>query len=251
VPDDPRPSAPLPPAHPPQAGRLPDIFDLTFLTDVPDVTELILVRHGQQAIRHDRPVPVGELIDPQLSPIGRRQAQLVGERFSTERVDVVYTSPLQRAYDTAMEIARHHRLDPIVVADLREVELYRDIPPGQSVTEAIGHQLVLAMRERMRMERSWDVYPLSESSFEFRKRTVNAIEGILATHPGQRIVIACHGGVINAYIAHHLRIKEDMFFRPAHTSVNVMVAGHGVRALRSLNDLHHLAVPGEFGLATY
>ena len=91
-------------------------------------------------------------------------------------------------------------------------------------------------------ERSWDVYPYSESSAEFRKRTVNAIEAIVATHEGQRVVIACHGGVINAYIGHHLGIREDMFFRPAHTAVNVVFAGqHGVRALQSLGDVHHLA----------
>jgi hypothetical protein len=65
------------------------------------------------------------------------------------------------------------------------------------------------------------------------------------------VVIACHGGVINAYVAHHLGIREDMFFRPGHTAVNVVAAGHGVRALRSLNDLHHLSVPGEYGLTTY
>ena len=68
------------------------------------------------------------------------------------------------------------------------------------------------------------MYPYSESSFDFRKRTVNAIEAILATHEGHRVVIACHGGVINAYLAHLLKLDEDMFFHPAHTAVNVVLA---------------------------
>ena len=90
-------------------------------------------------------------------------------------------------------------------------------------------------------EKSWDVYPYSESSFDFRKRTVNAIEAIVASNEGRRVVVACHGGVINAYVAHHLGIREDMFFRPAHTAVNVVFAGHhGVRALQTLGDVHHL-----------
>jgi broad specificity phosphatase PhoE len=106
------------------------------------------------------------------------------------------------------------------------------------------------VRERMMVERRWDVYPYSESSAEFRKRVVNAIEGIAASHEGERVVVACHGGVINVYLAHHLGIDYDMFFRPAHTSINVVLAGHhGVRALRTLGDVHHLA--GEPDLVTY
>jgi len=232
-------------------GRIPDVFDQTFLTDVEDVTELILVRHGQQAWRYARGGPVGDTIDPPLSDVGRRQAELVGLRFSTERVDVVYASPLQRAYDTGYQIARHHGLTPVVIEDLREVELYRDIPPDKSVIDTLGEQLVLGVRERMRRERSWDVYPLSESSFDFRKRTVNAIEGIVAVNPAKRVVVACHGGVINAYIAHLLGIREDMFFRPAHTSVHVVLAANGVRSLRSLNDVHHLHHPHEAKLITH
>jgi broad specificity phosphatase PhoE len=92
-------------------------------------------------------------------------------------------------------------------------------------------------------ERKWDVYPLSESSFEFRKRTVNAVEAIIAANEGKRVVIACHGGVINAYIGHIIGTELDMFFRPAHASVHVMYAGAGgIRALQSLNDVAHLLV---------
>src|SRR5205085_1259244 len=105
------------------------------------------------------------------------------------------------------------------------------------------------IRERMISERRWDVFPYSESSFEFRKRTVNAIEAIVAGNRGRRIVVACHGGVINSYIGHVLGVSEDMLFRPAHTAVNVVLAGTRVRALQSLGDVHHLV--GETGLVTH
>ena len=169
----------------------------------------------------------------------------------TERVDVVYTSNLQRAQSTGFEIARWHGLEPVPMADLREVEVFRDIPPEMSVEQYLGTSLFLGVRERMIAEKRWDVYPYSEASAEFRKRTVNAIEGIVATNEAKRVVIACHGGVINAYLAHHLGIDYDMFFRPAHTAVNVVRAGHhGVRALHSLGDVNHLIGEGD-ELLTY
>lgn len=234
-------------------GRVPSVFDYgsyAFLTGVQPVTELCLVRHGQQAIPGGQG-PFGDAIDPPLSEIGLRQADLVGQRFANERVDAVYSSTLLRAYTTGSEIARRHGLEPVRMADLREVEVFRDIPPEMSVEQYLGTPLFLGVRERMIFEKRWDVYPYSEASAEFRKRTVNAIEGIVATNEAKRVVIACHGGVINAYLAHHLGIDYDMFFRPAHTAVNVIRAGHnGVRSLHSLGDVHHLIGEGD-DLLTY
>lgn len=221
--------------------RTPGSLDIAFLSNVEDVTELLLVRHGQQDF--DPAGPVAQLLDPPLSTLGQQQARLVGEHLSTQRIDVVYASPLKRASATGQEIARHHRLDPIILEDLREVGIFEQIPPDRTPLEVIGRLGLSGLRQRMVDEKSWDVYPLSESSFAFRKRVINVIEGIIATHPNQRIAIACHGGVINAYIGHVIGSKYDMFFRPAHTSINVVGAGGGIRALFRLNEASHLETP--------
>lgn len=224
--------------------RQPTIFNDAFLAGVEDVTQLIFVRHGEQDIDRTQPRPRGENVDPPLSDRGRRQVQLVGERFSTQRIDAVYVSPLQRARDTGFEIARHHRIEPVVVPDLREVEVYRDIPGDRTVVDVLGRPLVLGVQTRMFQEKRWDVYPHSESSYDFRKRTINAVEGIIAENEGKRVVVACHGGVINSYLAHIIGSPYDMFFMPAHASVHVVAAApNGVRALHSLNDIHHLLHP--------
>lgn len=218
--------------------RIPGAFDVAFLSNTEDVTELLLVRHGQQA--YDPAGPVREMFDPPLSTLGEQQARLVGERLSTERIDAVYASPLARALDTGRQIARHHRLEPVVLDDLREVGIYEQIPPEKTAIDVLGRQVLAGVRERMIAEKSWDVYPLSESSASLRKRVINVIEGIVATHRNERVVVACHGGVINAYIGHIIGSKYDMFFRPAHTSINVVGAGGSLRALFRLNDVQHL-----------
>jgi broad specificity phosphatase PhoE len=218
--------------------RIPGPFDIAFLSGREDITELLLIRHGQQAITEN--MSVGEFTDPPLSELGESQARLVGLRFSTERIDHVYASPLKRALETGIQIARHHRLQPVVIDDLQEVGIFRDLPHDKTPLEAIGRYPLMGTRQRMVQEKSWDVYPFSESSYAFRKRVINSIEGIIASHPGERVAIACHGGVINAYIGHVIGSKYDMFFRPAHTSVSVVGAAEGIRALYSLNDITHL-----------
>lgn len=218
--------------------RLPGAFDVAFLSDREDATQLLLIRHGQQDF--DPGGPVSQLLNPPLSELGRSQARLVGMALSTERINAIYASPLERALETGREIARHHEMDAVIVPDLEEVGIFRDIPPDQTPLDYIGRQALAGIRQRMIVEKSWDVYPYSESGFEFRKRVINAIEGIIATHPNERVVIACHGGVINAYVGHIIGSRFDMFFRPAHTSVNIVWAAEGVRALQRLNDVTHL-----------
>lgn len=230
-------------------GRAPWVFDQAFLTGVEEeVTEVLLIRHAQQDVDFER--AVGDVVDPPLSEHGRQQAGLLGQALSTVRLDAVFTSPLRRAAETAEAIVRHHRLEAEVVDDLREVEIFREVPQDKTAKEFLGEDLLEAVRRRMLNELSWDVYPYSEASQEFRKRAINAVETAIARHPGERIAVVCHGGVINAHIGHIIGSPYDMFFRPAHASVNVVVASHGRRVLRLLNDTHHLRT-GEGDLLSY
>jgi probable phosphoglycerate mutase len=232
-----------------RAARVPGVFDQAFLTDVEDVTEVIFVRHAQPDINFEG--VVGDTIDPPLTEHGRMQANLIAEALSTKKIDAIFSSPLKRAMETARPIAAQHKhLELKMIPDLREVEIFRDIPPDKTVLEFIGRELLIGVRNRMLDERSWDVYPYSEPSRDFRKRCINAIEACIAHNAGHRIVIVCHGGVINAYMGHIIRSEYDMFFRPAHASISVAVVGEGRRVLRLLNDIHHLTnAEGDF--ATY
>jgi probable phosphoglycerate mutase len=236
-------------AEPNPNARTPGIFDAAFLTGVPDITEVLLIRHGQQQV--DFGGPVGSAIDPPLSERGRMQAELLGQALSTRRIDAIYASHLLRAQQTAAPIAKHQGGMAItIVEDLREVEIFREVPPDQAAVEFVGRAYMNGLRQRMLTEKSWDVYPHSESSFDFRKRTINAIEGIIADHEGQRVAVVCHGGVINAYAGHVIGTRFDMFFRPAHTSLSIVAAAQERRALHLLNDVHHLQA-GEAHLHTH
>ncbi|MET8209137.1 histidine phosphatase family protein [Streptomyces sp. NPDC005373] len=213
-----------------------------------DVTTVHLIRHAQQDYpRGGR--PIGEVVDPPLSPIGERQVERVGERFAAVRLDAVYSSHLVRAFRTGDAVGRAHGLVPTVDKDLREFDIYRDLPPDRSPEESLGPEAVARARRAMAADLRWDSYPASETSAEFRVRVDAAIGRIVAAHPGGHIAVACHGGVINAFLAHHLGMRADMFFRAAHTSVTtVRVHGHRV-VPESFNDRSHLS--GDERLLTY
>jgi len=66
---------------------------------------------------------------------------------------------------------------------------------------------------------------------------------LLQGRPGE-VVVACHGGVINAYVGEVIGLDTAMFFRPAHASVHRVRAHELTRALWSLNETHHLVGEG-------
>src|SRR3954447_3945333 len=244
------PATPSPPRRPPAPAPPPFSMQHTFLIAQPEGTELALVRHGQQQFPTSPVFIPAEWVDPPLSEVGRRQAELVGKSFAERRVDVVVSSHLSRARETASAIAAHHDREPIVLEDLREVEVYRDLEDGASPADALAEPFWRGVQERLPTERRWDLVPFGESSGELGHRVVSTIEGLLAMHPEANLVDVCHGGVINAFLAHLLGIAEDMFFLPAHTSVSRVRRLGPRRALHSLNDRDHVA-GADPGLLTY
>ena len=55
-------------------------------------------------------------------------------------------------------------------------------------------------QHRWSRTRSWDAWPGSEPAGAFTRRVVETVEGIVARHAGERVVVVAHGGVINAYV---------------------------------------------------
>jgi broad specificity phosphatase PhoE len=207
--------------------------------------EIILVRHGQQGDnRFNDPMrPYSGDVD--LSELGRTQAQAVAGLLADEPIDAVYVSPMRRASQTGAAIAARHGLAPVVVEDLREIEGYRDLPPGQTVEQAIGAEGIEAMRQRFLAQRSWDALVYSEPGHEFRSRVQQALADIRSRHnEDSHIVVACHSGVINTLVAGVLGMNSDLVAFVAHASITRLITGDGRLAVRAVNQDGHLRSAG-------
>ncbi len=211
-------------------------IDRAFLTDDPDAGHLVLVRHGQQEWPDPEKANTGDWVDPPLSDLGRRQADAVGDYLATEPASAIYSSQLLRAHHTGQSIADRHTLDVTVVPTLEEIRMFEAIPDDKPVSAAVDPIVLDGARERFALTRMWDAYPHSESSLDFRRRVGYSIEGIMASHPGETVIVACHGGVINAYVALVLGLPVDFVYRPAHASVHRFRFKDDRRVIEALND---------------
>ena len=197
--------------------------------------EVLLIRH---AIPIRRELETG-IADPELATEGLKQADLMAQYLTSEKLHAIYASPMQRAQQTASPLAVVQGLSITTVDGVAEY----DKNSNQYVpVEELKAKNDPRWQEMLRGE--WT--STDETEDEFIQRTVNSIEQIIAQHASQRVAIVCHGGVINAYICHVLGLENQRgFFYPNYTSIHrIAAAGSGERSIVTLNETSHLRGSG-------
>jgi 2,3-bisphosphoglycerate-dependent phosphoglycerate mutase len=192
--------------------------------------ELLLIRH---ALPLRLEVDEGPA-DPDLSDVGRRQADLVAQWLAAEGIDALYVSPLARARQTAAPVAAACGVDLVVDDDLAEWDREANAYIPMEELKATDHEVWRAMAQGRWTDLGIDVDA-------FRQRVTGSIDAIAARHAGDKVAVVCHGGVINTYTGKVLGIDQLLYFEPEYTGISrVLVSRKGVRSIRSLNEAPHL-----------
>lgn len=197
--------------------------------------ELLLIRHALPIRREDVEGPA----DPELSEAGRDQAMHLANWLADERLDAVYSSPMQRARETAAPLASIHGLEVLVDDELAEYDRNSHWYVPVEELKAAGDP-----RWREIVAGEWGDIEVDPETF--RDVVHKAVERLIDTNPSKRIAAVCHGGVINAYLSKILGIDNPTgFFYPNYTSIHrVMAARSGERTVHTLNETAHLRGTG-------
>ena len=190
--------------------------------------ELILIRHG---LPEHVETEDGSPADPPLSSIGHSQAEQMATWLQHESIQSLYSSPMNRAHQTAEPLARAQGLN----VELRDgvAEFDRDASAYVPV-----EKLKELDYERWQNLMKGDV----GADFDaFANTVIETLEQIVSDHRGQRVAVTCHGGVINVWSAHVIGFAPRMFFNPDYTSINrYQCASTGERSVITLNEAVHL-----------
>ena len=151
-------------------------------------TTIVLVRHGETDWNRERRFQ-GHADTP-LNETGRRQARDLAHSIRTERITVVYSSPLERASETAAIVADRLGLETRPLEALREI----DVGDWQGMT-------VEEVRTRYpdQVDVAWKSgWPNGETYDELSARVVPALLDLDRLHPGQSVLGVTHAGPIRA-----------------------------------------------------
>ena len=195
--------------------------------------QLILVRHAEPV--RVAPGEVSGPVDPPLTGRGRAQAERLAGWLAAETVDHVVTSPMRRAVETAAPLAAALGLEPEVDDRISEYDRHADHYIPVEELRVTGDDRWTAM-----IEGRWQEFGADDPEV-FRARVVAALEDTVAAHPGERVVLVGHGGVINVYTAHVLGIDRLLWVDVGYTSITrIAAARSGERSLLTLNETAHL-----------
>jgi probable phosphoglycerate mutase len=192
--------------------------------------ELILVRHAEPVKIVDADGPA----DPPLAERGLKQAERLAAYLGEEPIGAVWSSPMQRARETAAPLASVLGVDVVVDKELAEFD--------REATSYIPIEELKANKDERWMamvEGTFDDNGVDPAVFQ--EGVVRAMELIIGGNPGGSVAVVCHGGVINAYLAHILGIERPLWFEPKYTSIHrVLASRRGDRSLQALNETAHL-----------
>ena len=206
-------------------------------------TNILLIRHGETAWNAVRRLQ-GH-IDIPLNAEGERQAGALARALAAEPVDVIISSDLQRARQTAQAVADQYDGAQVHTdANLRErcygvfegmlyTEVERQYPADFALWQARDIDAVMPPGERV-----------AESFRQFYARAIAAIVEWAERHPGKTVAIVAHGGVLEcAYReAVGMQLDSPRDFQVKNASINRFTFSDGKLALTSWGGVEHLSL---------
>ncbi len=201
------------------------------------MTLLYVIRHGETD--YNRNGRYQGQSDVPLNAEGRNQCRTLAARMSAIPLDVVYTSDLSRAQESARMIAGAHTV--VLDTRLREVNVGRCI--GLTAAEIAAREP--GFYAAMKTDPDGTPFPGGESNYDVKLRTLEAFSAIRARYPEGRVAVVTHGGVIKLLVGEVLGLPMSERHRILleNCGLTVIEWGNDLRRLRSLNDTGHLATP--------
>ncbi len=158
-----------------------------------------------------------------LSDRGRAQSERVAERLAGLFVEAIYSSPLERARETAEPTAARTGLDVNRDAGLLECDF------GDWTGAAIADLAALPQWHTVQHSPSTFRFPNGESFTQMQARIVGTVEALRTAHAGGVVVCFSHADPIKAAVAHALGTHLDLFQRivisPGSVSAILFVEG--------------------------
>ena len=204
-------------------------------------------------IRHAMCDPVGRAIAGRASGVhlneeGRNQAQALAERLAPIPLRAVYSSPLERAMETAACVARRHRLRVRPAPGLNEIEF------GAWTGRTLAELQAVAEWRQFNACRSGTRIPGGETMAEVLARGLLELERLWVLHPdeGEVVALVSHGDVLRVLLTRIMGTGIDLLDRVEVSPASVTVvryrdSGQRVLLLNSTEGSLEAVAPSRGG----
>ncbi|MCT4618730.1 MAG: histidine phosphatase family protein [Marinisporobacter sp.] len=200
------------------------------------MTKLYLVRHGQTKWNIESRAQGSKNVE--LTDEGRNQAILLAERMKNYKIDAIYSSDLDRAYETAKILGKTLNVEVKKIDRLREMsfgewegltneEIQKNYQEHYTVWRNDPHEANI---------------PGGEKLLDVQKRGLDVIYRIVKENENKNIIVVSHGVTIKSIILGVMDIDLSYFYkiRQDNTSMNLIEYKSYGPVLVTLNNTSHL-----------
>jgi broad specificity phosphatase PhoE len=193
--------------------------------------EILLIRHGQTDWNRDRRI-MGRKAVP-LNMAGRGEARALARALKNVAIDVIYTSPVRRAVETARHLRNGRRVRIRHAPEMAEIDYGHWI--GKTFEEVIPEKAFRVYHKTPRKAQA----PGGEHMREVFDRTIRFIEKIRKKHKMGRIVVVSHADVIKTILVHYLGMDYNhlLKFRIDNASLSLLWFHKDHARVMSINSL--------------
>jgi probable phosphoglycerate mutase len=179
------------------------------------MTTFLLIRHAQTDIAGT--ALAGWMGGVHLNEEGRAQADELARQLKGVRLAAIYSSPLERARETAGPLAAQLGLEIRVLKELGELDY------GDWTERRFDGLAGDAQWHRFNAMRSLARIPGGEMMIAAQARMAAALEQLRLAHGDDAVAVISHGDIIKAALAHFLGVPLDLFNRLEISMASVSV----------------------------
>ena len=186
------------------------------------MTRFLFIRHATTELL-GRQI-AGRMAGVSLAPAGYEQAHRLARRLSGNAVRTVYSSPQERARETARILASALSQQVQIAPALDELDY------GEWTGQMMDDLQSVPQWQAFNTVRSCTRIPKGELILEVQARVVGFLEQLRSRHPEESFALVTHGDVIRAALVYYLGVPLDLMARleisPASLSI-VEIEKHG------------------------
>ncbi len=184
------------------------------------MSKICIIRHGETD--WNKKQKLQGRIDIELNETGIKQAKLLGKHFKNDKWNIVVSSPLRRAYQTAEQISNELSIKDILIED-DLVERDYGLASGLTKSE----------REKLYPEKN---YPGIEDKKKLEERMVNCILNLSKKYKDKNILIISHGSAINTFLSKISNGKYENLSRLHNCSISTLEYKNNILEVIKYNE---------------
>lgn len=200
------------------------------------MTKIYLIRHGQSEWNKETRIQGQK--NTKLTDYGKEQAIKLGKRLINENIHIIYSSDLERAYNTGKLISNSIHKQLIPSKSLREMNfgLWEGLTINE-IKDSFDEDYTKWRKDPHTLRING-----AESLFELKERSMGFVNQIINMNQGKNIAIVSHSATLKTIILGLLGLDLSYYknFTLSNVSLSIIECRDYNNVLTLLNDTSHL-----------